>query len=166
MIGYAKAAAEHEWPAMARQVDMDDPLYAVSDRALVSLISELSHEAVAPGSSPVSTMLLPQIFEARSARLARLTLASSGLSGVLWLALTVLVAITLVAVVLVYNDHGGTQILAANLCALAAAVALFVILAHDRPFMGVVSVSPRPLLQLAAKADVGISRVGAQPEAR
>jgi hypothetical protein len=25
VIAYAKAAAEHEWPAMARQADMDDP---------------------------------------------------------------------------------------------------------------------------------------------
>jgi Protein of unknown function (DUF4239) len=167
VISYAKAAAEYEWPAMARQVDMDDPLYAISDRAIVNLIAELSHEAVTPSSSLVSTILLPQIFEARSARLSRLTLASSSLSGVLWFALIALIAITMVVVALAYNDHVGVQILAVNLCALGAAAALFVILAHDRPFMGEISVSPRPLLQLVAKANAGMPRVdGSQIDAK
>lgn len=123
---YAKTAAEQEWPAMAREVDMDDPLFAVSDSALVNLITELSHEAVTPGGSPISPMLMPQIFEARSARLARLTLASSGMSGVQWFSLLCLIAITLLVVALVYNDHAGTQMLAVNLCAVAAAAAFFV----------------------------------------
>jgi hypothetical protein len=112
-------------------------------------------------------MLMPQIFEARSARLARLTLASSGMSSVQWFSLVSLIAITLLVVALVYNDHAGTQMLAVNLCAVAAAAAFFVLLAHDRPFTGVISVSPRPLLQLIAKADAGVSRVvGSQPAAR
>ncbi len=87
VIAYAKAAAEHEWPAMARQADMDDPLYAVSDPILVGLIAEVSREDVTRGSSPISAILLPQLFEVRGARLARLTLAHSGLSGVQWFAL-------------------------------------------------------------------------------
>src|SRR5262245_4197414 len=82
VMAYAKAAVEHEWPAMARQADMDDPLYAVSDPILVSLIAEVSSEDVARASSPISAMLLPQIFEVRGARLARVTLANSGLTGV------------------------------------------------------------------------------------
>src|SRR5262245_45934823 len=75
---------------MAEQIDMDDPLYDVSDRALVGVIAEVSREAATPGASAVSMMLLPQVFDARSARLARLTLASSGLSGVQWFVLVAL----------------------------------------------------------------------------
>jgi hypothetical protein len=167
VIAYAKGAAEQEWPAMAEQVDMDDPLFDVSDRALVGVIVELSREAAAPGASAVSMMLLPQLFDARSARLARLTLASSGLSGVQWFVLVVLMASMLVAVALVYNDRAGSQVVAMHLCTLACAAAFFVILAHDRPFVGVISVSPRPLLQLVAKADAGVPRViGLHPDAR
>jgi len=167
VIAYARGAAEHEWPAMAEQIDMDDPLYAASDRALVGVIAELSREAATPGASAVSMMLLPQVFDARSARLARLNLASAGLSGVQWFVLVVLMAGMLIAVALVYNDNAGTQAIAMNLCALAGAAAFFVILAHDRPFVGVISVSPRPLLQLAAKADAGTPRViGLQPNGR
>jgi hypothetical protein len=167
VLAYARAAAEQEWPAMAEQVDMDDPLYDVSDRALVGVIAELSREAATPGASAVSMMLLPQVFDARSARLARLTLASSGLSGVQWFVLVVLMTGMLVAVALVYNDRAGSQVVAMHLCTLACAAAFFVILAHDRPFVGVISVSPRPLLQLAAKADAGVPQViGLHPDGR
>jgi hypothetical protein len=167
VLAYARAAAEQEWPAMAEQVDMDDPLFDVSDRALVGVITELSREAATPGVSAVSMMLLPQVFDARSARLARLTLASSGLSGVQWFVLVVLMAGMLVAVALVYNDRAGSQVVAMHLCTLACAAAFFVILAHDRPFVGVISVSPRPLLQLVAKADAGVPRViGLDPDGR
>jgi uncharacterized protein DUF4239 len=167
VIAYAKAAAEHEWPAMARQADTDDPLYAVSDRILVSLIAELSREAVTTGTSPISAMLLPQIFEARGARLARLTLAHSGLSGVQWSALIALIVSALVVAALVHNNQAGIQVLAMSLYSVAAATTFFVILAHDRPFIGVISVSPRPLLQVAAKANAGIPRaIGSQLEAR
>lgn len=163
VIAYAKAASEHEWPAMARLADADDPLYAVSDRILVSLIAELSRNVASAGSSPVPAMLLPQVFEARSARLARLTMASSGLSSVQWFSLIALFASTLVVVALVHNNDAALQVVAMSLCSLAGAVAFFVVLAHDRPFVGVVSVSPGPLLQLAARADAETGRVVASP---
>jgi hypothetical protein len=42
-----------------------------------------------------------------------------------------------------------------------------VILAHDRPFIGVISVSPKPLLQVAAKANAASPRVvGSQLDAK
>jgi hypothetical protein len=111
VIAYAKAAAEHEWPAMARQADMDDPLYAFSDPILVGLIAEVAREDVARGSSPISALLLPQIFEVRGARLARLTLAHSGLSGVQWFALIILAASALVVTALVHNNEPGAKLL-------------------------------------------------------
>jgi Protein of unknown function (DUF4239) len=142
VIGYAKAAVEHEWPAMARQADMNDPLYAVSDPILVSLIAEVSSEDVASGSSPISAMLLPQIFEVRGARLARVTLAHSRLIGVQWFALIVLAASALVVIALVRHNEPGQQALAMSVYAVATTATFFVILAHDRPFVGVISVSP------------------------
>jgi hypothetical protein len=54
-----------------------------------------------------------------------------------------------------------------SLYAVAAAATFFVILAHDRPFIGVISVSAKPLLQVAAKANAATPRlIGSQPEAR
>jgi hypothetical protein len=54
-----------------------------------------------------------------------------------------------------------------SLYAVAAAATFFVILAHDRPFIGVISVSAKPLLQVAAKANAATPRlIGSQSEAR
>jgi hypothetical protein len=65
---------------------------------------------------------------------------------------------------LIYNCGADTQMLVINLFSAASAVAFFVILAHDRPFVGVISVSPKPLLQLAAKAGPEIPvAIGMQP---
>jgi hypothetical protein len=43
--------------------------------------------------------------------------------------------------------HPQPQILAVNVASLAAAAAFYVLLAHDRPFIGAITVSPKPLLQ-------------------
>ena len=167
VVAYAKAAAEHEWPAMARQADMDDPLYAISDPILVGLIAELSSADGRRDPMAIPALLLPQIFEARGARLARLTLAHSGLSGVQWLALLILALSSLVVLALVHNNEPGHQALAMSLYAVATAATFFVILAHDRPFVGVISVSPKPLLQVAAKANAASPRViGSQLDAK
>ena len=151
VLAYAKSAVEYEWPAMSRQADGDDPSFVVSERILAGLTGELSREAGRADASPIAAMLLPQIFEARSARLSRLSISRSAVSGAQWFALIALIVSTLVVVALIYNKHAGTQILAINVCSVAAGVAFFVILAHDRPFVGVISVSPKPLLALTVK---------------
>jgi len=133
VIAYAKAAAKYEWPAMARQADLEDPAFNVSDRILAKLTGEISRDATRPDASPVSAILMPQIFEARSARLARLTMSHSAVSGAQWFALVALILTTLVVVALIYNYHPGTQMLAINLFSVASAVAFFVILAQRSP---------------------------------
>ena len=110
VLAYAKAAAAHEWPAMARQADMDDASFGVSERILSGLTAELSREAGRADSSPVAAMLLPQIFEARSARLARLAMSRSAVSGAQWFALIALIVSALVVLALIYNKHAGTQV--------------------------------------------------------
>jgi hypothetical protein len=93
--------------------------------------------------------LLGQIVEARNARLSRITLANGGVSRAQWLAMILLASAALVAVGVCHNHHFGIQVVSMNLYAFAAVAALFVILAHDRPFVGIISVSPAPLVHLA-----------------
>lgn len=93
-------------------------------------------------------MLLPQIFEARSARLARLNMAHSSISEAQWFALVALIVSVQVSVALIYNNSQRIQVPAVNLVSLAGAAAFYVLLAHDRPFIGAITVSPKPLLQL------------------
>jgi len=152
VFSYVRKAADEEWPAMARHADMDDPVFKVLDGTLAGLTVELSRAIAHGDASPITAMLLPQIFEVRSARLARLTMADSTVSGIQWLALLVLIVCLQVAIAILYNNDRRTQILAVNLVAISAAAAFFVLVAQDRPFAGTISVSARPLLLLTAKA--------------
>ena len=148
VIAYATSTAQHEWPAMSRRAEMDDVAFSVSDRILADLTAEAARNAAGGDLASTSTILLQQILAARSARLARLTLANSGTGPMVRSR---------------RSDRrrddrrrddlqrGHREAVAGDKFALwsAAAVAFFVILAHDRPFVGAISVSARPLLQLA-----------------
>jgi hypothetical protein len=95
-----------------------------------------------------SPPLLGQIVEARNARLARITLANAGVSTAQWLAMLMSALGALTVIALCHNRHFGTQVVAMTLYTFVATAAFFVLLAHDRPFVGTISVSPAPIVQL------------------
>jgi hypothetical protein len=152
VINYAEGVVERDWQAMARKVAIGDPIYGNSDRVLVHLIDYLSGETAGGVSSPIITTLLGQLFEVRSARLVRLTLAGSGLTPAQWFALLVLSAFVLAMLAVLHNHYLGYQIVTMHLYAIASAAAFMVILAHNGPFSGTNAVSPAPLLELATKS--------------
>jgi Tripartite tricarboxylate transporter family receptor len=152
VVAYAKAAAKYEWPAMAHHADTDDPVFKSLDGVLAGLTIELSREIAQGDTSPITPMVLPQIFEARSARLARLALGHSSISEAQWFALVALMVSVQVSIALVYNHSPRHQFLAANVISLAGGVAFYVLLAHDRPFTGSITVSPKPLQRLEMEA--------------
>ena len=84
---YAREVVDRDWPAMASKIAIDDPVYETSDKILIDLINTLSVEQSGVASLPTLAPLLGQIVEARSARLARITLASAGVSPAQWLAM-------------------------------------------------------------------------------
>jgi hypothetical protein len=165
VVAYAKAAAKYEWPAMAHHADTDDPVFKSLDGVLAGLTIELSREMAQGDTSPITPMVLPQIFEARSARLARLALGHSSISEAQWFALVALMVSVQVSVALVYNHSPRHQFLAANVISLAAGVAFYVLLAHDRPFTGSITVSPKPLQRLEMEAYRGAESPLALPAA-
>jgi len=65
---------------MASKIAIDDPVYETSDKILIDLMNTLSVEQSGIASLPTLAPLLGQIVEARSARLAHITLASAGVS--------------------------------------------------------------------------------------
>lgn len=151
VVNYAEGVVARDWPAMVRKVPIGDPVYGNSDRVLVALIDYLSG-VIAQGNAPsIMPALLGQLFEARSARITRLTLAGSGLSWAQWTALIVLITVVLVVVAMLHHHARGLQFVAVGFYAVAGAAFFFVILAHDRPFVRESSVSPWPLIDLANK---------------
>ena len=145
---YAREVVNRDWPAMASKIAIDDPAYEASDRILVDLMNTLSVEHSRIASLPTLAPLLGQIVEARSARLARITLASAGVSPAQWLAMILIALGALFIVGLCHNHYFGIQVLAMSLYTFVGTAAFFVILAHDRPFVGAISVSPAPIVQL------------------
>jgi hypothetical protein len=152
---YSRLVAERDWPAMGHKLNLDNPAFVGTDRILVDLIDHVAAEAEKGSPPPVAMPALNQLFEARSARLTRLTLADSGVSSAQWIAMIVLFAGALMLTVIVHNHNLAGQIAAMHIYALASAAAFFVVLAHDRPFSGDVAIQPTPILQLYAKATAG-----------
>lgn len=146
---YAREVIETDWPAMALAVNVNDTVFNKTDDILVGMIDLLSVDHAKLGASSLVTLLVGQIVEARSARLARITLAASGVSAAQWLAMLVLAIAVLIVIALCHNDRPKIQILGMTVYAIAAASAFFVILAHDRPFVGTISVGAAPLLHIA-----------------
>jgi Protein of unknown function (DUF4239) len=148
---YAKQVIDHDWPAMTHRVGINDRVYDLADSVLVDLINTISLDHTRIGALPTLAPLIGQIIDARSARLARITLANAGVSAAQWLAMMVIALAALCAVAVCNNHHFGMQAVSMHLYVLAAVAAFFVILAHDRPFIGVISVSPAPIVQLATE---------------
>ena len=54
----------------------------------------------------------------------------------------------LIAIAMVHSDNRGAAAITMVLFASGVAVSVLLILAHDQPFTGTISVSPAPLLQV------------------
>ena len=82
------------------------------------------------------------------ARRQRLTISQSHVTGNKWFCLYLQAICALIAIALVHSDNRLASILSMLLFATGVATAALLIAAHDRPFIGEISVSPDPLLQV------------------
>jgi hypothetical protein len=82
------------------------------------------------------------------ARRQRLTISQSHVTGIKWFCLYLQAICALIAIALVHSDNRLASILSLVLFATGVATAVLLIAAHDRPFIGEISVSPDPLLQV------------------
>jgi hypothetical protein len=97
---------------------------------------------------PTVAPLIGQIAEARTARLTRIAIAAAGVSSAQWIAMLLIALSALIVVAICHNHNFAMQVLAMNFYTLAASAAFFVIMAHDRPFVGALAVSPSAFLHL------------------
>ena len=122
-------------------------IYDQSENILISLLEEISREA-GLRSLPAATPAIGQIVEVRSARLQRITLATQGVTNAQWLAMILIAAAALAALAMTHNHELVSQLLSVGIYTVAAAAAFFVVMAHDRPFVGRISVSSQPIVHL------------------
>jgi hypothetical protein len=145
---YAKQVLAVDWPAMLRKTHFTDDIYDTSEKILIDLIEAISREAGKPAAPALAATAVGQIVEVRSARLQRITLATQGVSPAQWMAMLVIAAVAMTSFAMLYNHEARAQVFALAIYAGAVSAAFFVILAHDRPFVGQLSVGAQPIEQL------------------
>jgi len=89
-----------------------------------------------------------EIVAALDARRQRILVSRSEVNWVKWTGLMIQAICTLTAIAMVHSDNRVTAGLAMGLFATAVAVCIMLIVAHDRPFTGHVSVQPAALMQV------------------
>lgn len=135
---YLRGVVTVDWPAMAKSKPANDPAFDPSEKHLLGAIDLVSRLNITAAYSP----LLNQLLEIRHARLARLTASVAGVSWAQWCAMWLISTTTLLSIIICNSHAFRMQIVAAHLYVLVASAAYFVILAHDRPFIGRISIQP------------------------
>ena len=147
ILRYARRAVQRDWLAMRRRAEVNETLFDRSNSPLVALITRISEENGSGRSLPLSKALIDQLVDLRAARLQREMIARGGISPAQWLA-TLLIALGAMTMIAVAHNHEvGLQVTTLSIYAVGVASAFFVILAHDRPFVGHLGVRPVPIEQ-------------------
>ena len=142
---HIEEAAAQEWPMMARHTET----LSVVPRHLAEAVQvALALAPANPGQEIAQRGIYTALEDALDARRQRIIVSLSQVSLAKWLCLSVQAACMLVAIAMLHCDNRGALAIASGLFASGVAVSIFLILAHDRPFTGEISVSPAPLLQV------------------
>ncbi len=139
---YLKDVVAVDWPAMARSMPLDDAVFDQSEKHLLGAIDLIARQNRALAGEASYLPLLGQLLEIRHARLARLAASRAGTTWAQWSAMWLISTATLLSII-VCNSHAfRMQILASHIYVLVVSAAYFVVLAHDRPFVGKISIQP------------------------
>lgn len=145
--GYLREVIAVDWPAMAKSTPLTSPVFDQSEKHLLGAIQLTSQLTVNTTVAP----LLNQLLEIRHARLARLTASLAGITWAQWCAMWLISTTTLLSIIICNSHAFRMQIVAAHLYVLVASAAYFVILAHDRPFIGRISIQPTAFQSLITR---------------
>jgi Protein of unknown function (DUF4239) len=142
---YIAEAKAQEWPLMAhRAITLTKAPSALSE----ALQFTLSLERVGADQQIAQREIISALQNAMDARRQRPSLSQSQVTGIKWFCLYLQAVFALIAIALVHSDNRLASILSMLLFATGVATAALLIAAHDRPFIGEISVSPDPLLQV------------------
>lgn len=149
---YLKDVVARDWPAMATSTSLDNPVFDQSEKHLLSVLDLTAKQNAASAGSTTYSTLLGQLLEVPHARLSRLAASMAGITWAQWIAMWLISTATLFSIVVCNNHDFRVQIVAAHTYVLVVSAAYFVILAHDRPFIGKISIQPTALEMLVKRA--------------
>jgi hypothetical protein len=147
---YIADVAAQEWPLMARG--------AATLRAIPGVVAEALQAtlAVIPNSEGQKTAqrdMATALEIALDARRQRILISQSEVNLLKWSCLFVQALCTLIAIAMVHSDNRLASIMAMGIFATGVAASMLLILAHDRPFIGELSIKPDPLLQVMPETE-------------
>jgi hypothetical protein len=106
-----------------------------------------------PGQQTAQREITTALESALDARRQRIIISQSQVNWIKWSCLFLQAVCALIAIAMVHSGDRLTSAIAMGLFALGVAASVLLILAHDRPFVGELSVRPNPLLQVMPEAE-------------
>ena len=142
---YVQHTARVEWPLMAHQ---SAPLNTTPRQLADALQLVLSLPATASGQQTAQHEITSAIEIALDARRQRIIVSLAEVNFVKWLCVCLQAVCVLVAIAMVHSDNRAAAAIAMGIFATGVAVCELLIVSHDRPFTGEISVKPDVLLQV------------------
>ena len=152
---YIEETTTQEWPMMAQGAAT---LKAMPSSLAEALQLTLALAPTSQGQQIAQREITSALENALDARRQRIIISQTEVNFVKWSCLFVQAVCALLAIATVHSDNRLAATIAMGVFATGVAASVLLIAAHDRPFMGELSVGPAPLLQVMPEAEA--SRTG------
>jgi len=149
---YIDEVVTQEWPMMARQTAT---LRVAPHTITEALQLNLALNATTPGQQIAQREITTALQQALDSRRQRIIISHSQVNAVKWLCLVLQAMCALIAIAMVHVDNRLSAIITIAFFATGVAASVLLIAAHDRPFVGEISVRPDPLLQVMPESSPG-----------
>jgi hypothetical protein len=146
---YIADVAAQEWPMMAQGTAN---LRAIPGVLAEALQATLALNPSSEGQKIAQRDIATALETALDARRQRIVVSESQVNLLKWACLFMQAVCALVAIAMVHSDNRLASIIAMGIFATGVATSILLILAHDRPFTGEISIKPDPLLQVMPEA--------------
>jgi len=142
---YIQETATQEWPMMARHADT----LSISPAPLTEALQQaLALAPNTPGQQIAQHEIATSLENTLEARRQRILVSQSKVDLTKWACLILQAACALFAIAVVHSDNRLASTISLGVFATGVAASVLLILAHDEPFVGQISVGAQPLLQV------------------
>jgi hypothetical protein len=147
---HIEVAATQEWPMMAHRTATMNilPRYLAEALQLTLALTPSGQ-----GQQIAQREIATELEAALDARRQRILISRAQVNFVKWSCLFAQAACTLLAIALVHSDNRLAATITMGVFATGVAASMLLILSHDRPFIGQLSIGPDPLLQVMPEAE-------------
>lgn len=145
IIGNYAQAVVGEWPMMtsgAHRVPAETQLKEIYTAAIEGFSAGEQNRTL-------QQRILASLDQLSNARQQRLSMAQEVVSGGQWFTVTMLGLLLMAVISICHGRFPLARAAALSAVTIAITVSLFVILAHDRPFVGLNAITPQPIINAA-----------------